>query len=104
MVGGIEAGKARVEMDRADIANLPCPCASGKTFGQCCQAEDVDPDALRENTVTALRAAGAAPELVYAYERTGLVVISTYRNRFSAADLDEWDDAVCEFREKYPIN
>jgi hypothetical protein len=92
-------------MDRAEIvANVRCPCGSGKTFARCCQAKDIDLDALRADTVTALRTTGAAPEFVYAYERTGLIVFANYRDRFSAADLDEWDDAVAEYREKHPTN
>jgi uncharacterized protein YchJ len=87
-------------MDRAELlANIRCPCGSGEMFVRCCQAKDIDLNALKANTVTALRAAGVAPEFVYAYERTGLIVVSSYRDRFSAADLDEWDDAVAEYRE-----
>jgi hypothetical protein len=37
---------------------------------------------------------------VYAYERTGIVVISGLRAVWSAADLDEWDDAIAEYNEK----
>ncbi|MEO8839967.1 MAG: SEC-C domain-containing protein [Kofleriaceae bacterium] len=92
-------------MDRAEIlANVRCPCGSGKTFAVCCQAKEIDLDALKADTITALRASGVAPEFVYAYERTGLIVVSTYRDRFSAADLDEWDDAVAEYRETHPTN
>lgn len=79
-----------------------CPCGSGNTFSQCCQAKDVGEAALRESTIAAMRAASLAPEFIYAYERTGLIVGSEYRNRFSAADLDEWDDAVTEYRELHP--
>lgn len=32
-------------------------------------------DKLRENTITALRYAGAPPEIVYAYERTGILAV-----------------------------
>ncbi|HLL23344.1 MAG TPA: SEC-C domain-containing protein [Kofleriaceae bacterium] len=92
-------------MERAEIlANVRCPCGSGELFAQCCQAKDIDLDALRTNTVVALRSAGVAPEFVYAYERTGLIVVATYRHLFSAADLDEWDDAVAEYRENHPGN
>lgn len=87
-------------MGQGKLSNIRCPCGSGQPFAQCCQARDIDLDALRADTITALRSTGAAPEFVYAYERTGLVVFAQYRNRFSAADLDEWDDAVAEYREQ----
>ena len=90
-------------MDRANfLANVRCPCGSGKSFGGCCRTKSVDLDALKADTLTALRAANAAPEFVYAYERTGLIVFAQFRERFSAADLDEWDDAVAEYRENHP--
>ncbi len=89
-------------MDRAvSLADVRCPCGSGKSFGRCCQTKAVDLDALKADTLTALQAANAAPEFVYAYERTGLIVFAQYRDRFSAADLDEWDDAVAEWRENH---
>lgn len=94
-------------MDRAKakfISTVRCPCGSGKRFAACCQLVDVDLDELKANTVAALRAASAAPEFVYAYERTGLVVFAHLRDRFSAADLDEWDDAVAEYRESNTVS
>jgi hypothetical protein len=35
---------------------------------------------------------------------TIVAIFANYRDRFSAADLDEWDDAVAEYREKLPTN
>jgi hypothetical protein len=46
-----------------------------------------------------MRAAGIPPELVYAYERTGLIVTRENRTLMSAADLDEWEDAIAEHHE-----
>jgi hypothetical protein len=63
---------------------------------------DLDEDALRESTVQAMRAAGIRPALIYAHERTGLIVTSQNRHLISAADLDEWDDAVAEYYELHP--
>jgi hypothetical protein len=54
---------------------------------------------VRAATVEAMRAAGVPPALVYAYERTGLIVTRENRSLMSAADLDEWDDAIAEYRE-----
>jgi hypothetical protein len=80
-----------------------CPCGrTGKPFAECCLAEGVNVEKLRENVIAALREAGAPPEIVYAYERTGMLVMSGLRAVWSAADLDEWDDAIAEYREALP--
>jgi hypothetical protein len=63
---------------------------------------DLDEDALRESTVQAMRAAGIRPALIYAHERPGLIVTSQNRHLISAADLDEWEDAVAEYYELHP--
>lgn len=63
---------------------------------------DLDEDALHESTVQAMRAAGIRPALIYAHERTGLIVTSQNRHLISATDLDEWEDAVAEYYELYP--
>lgn len=63
---------------------------------------DLDEDALRKNTVEAMRAAGIKPALIYAHERTGLIVTTENRQFMSAADLDEWEDAVAEYYELHP--
>ncbi len=73
-----------------------CACGSGKPFAECCLTEGVNLDKLRENTITALRSTGAPPEIVYAYERTGMLVVGGLRAVWSAADLDEWEDAIAE--------
>lgn len=79
-----------------------CPCGrTGKPFAECCLAEGVNVEMLRESTITSLRNIGAPPEVVYAYERTGIVVFGGLRAVWSAADLDEWDDAIAEYLEKH---
>src|SRR4051812_32111235 len=55
---------------------------------------------VRAATVEAMRAAGIRPALIYAYERTGLLVTRENRKVMSAADLDEWEDAIAEFDER----
>ena len=57
---------------------------------------------LRESTVAAMRAAGIRPALIYAHERTGLLVTSEHRQLVSASDLDEWEDAIAEYEELHP--
>jgi len=47
-----------------------------------------------------MRAAGIRPALVYAYKRTGLIVTHDNRQLMSAADLDEWEDAIAEHEEQ----
>jgi hypothetical protein len=91
-------------MERKDFpATDRCPCGrTGEPFAECCLAEGVNLESLRENTMKAMRDAGVAPELVYAYERTGMIVVQGLRSIWSAADLDEWDDAVSEYSEQHP--
>jgi hypothetical protein len=57
--------------------------------------------ALKASVVKQMRAAGVDPALIYAYERTGLLVAPENRELMSPADLDEWEDAIAEYREKY---
>ena len=83
-----------------------CPCSSDRAFVACCGPKGVDGPALHAHTTEALRASGVDPAFVYAYERTHLVVTPHHRTAgvLSAADLDEWDDAVSEYREAHPAN
>ena len=57
---------------------------------------------VRAATIEAMRAAGIRPALIYAYERTGLIVTKENRSLMSAADLDEWEDAIAEYDETRP--
>lgn len=83
-----------------------CPCSSGRAFVACCDPKGVDGPALHAHTIDAMRASGIDPAFVYAYERTHLIVTPDHRTAgvLSAADLDEWDDAVAEYREQHPAN
>ncbi len=54
----------------------------------------------RVATVEVMRAAGIQPASIYAYERTGLIVTRDNRHMMSAADLDEWEDAIAEYSER----
>jgi hypothetical protein len=56
---------------------------------------------VRAATVEAMRAVGVQPALIYAYERTGLIVTRESRKLMSAADLDEWEDAIAEYMETH---
>ena len=82
-----------------------CPCGSGTKFVDCCEPKAVDGDAMHASTVAAMRESGIDPAFIYAYERTHLIVTSHDRRTvgsLSTADLDEWDDAVAEYRENQP--
>lgn len=84
-----------------------CPCGSRETFEDCCEPKGVDGRALHAVTVESLRAAGADPAFVYAYERTHLLITAEFRAQHAleaATDLDEWDDAVAEYRETHRGN
>ena len=71
------------------LANVACPCGSGKAFLTCHGANPVGDVELRRSIVTAMNAAAIPPEFIYAYERTGLIVTTENRSKISAADLDE---------------
>ena len=55
---------------------------------------------IRASTIAAMQAAGIRPAVIYAYERTGLIVVKQNRHLISAADLDEWEDAIAEYDER----
>ena len=59
--------------------------------------------ALEATTVQAMRASGVDPAMVYAYERTHLIVAGDARDT-NPAELDEWEDAIAEYRERHPTN
>lgn len=41
---------------------------------------------------------GASPESIYAFHKTGLLVTAENRRQISAAELQQWDAAVAEYR------
>jgi SEC-C motif len=60
---------------------------------------DLDEDKLREDTANAMRAAGIAPALIYAYEETGLIVTQENRNLIPDVELREFDAKVREYHD-----
>ena len=58
---------------------------------------DLDEDKLREDTAEAMRAAGIAPALIYAYEETGLIVTQENRSLIPDVELREFDAKVREY-------
>jgi len=63
---------------------------------------DLDEDALRKDTVKAMSAAGIRPALIYAHEKTGLLVSTENRHLIPNVGLREWDEAVAEYYELHP--
>jgi hypothetical protein len=60
---------------------------------------DLDEDKFREETANAMRAAGIAPALIYAYEETGLIVTQENRRLIPDVELREFDAKVREYYE-----
>jgi hypothetical protein len=60
---------------------------------------DLDGDQVRADTADAMRAAGIAPALIYAYEETGLIVTQENRRLIPDVELREFDDKVREYYE-----
>jgi hypothetical protein len=56
------------------------------------------PEALEQNMLEALHAAGVRPEIIYAFQKTGRLVTEDNRKNLSQAELKEWTDAVEEWR------
>lgn len=83
-----------------------CPCGSRLDFTECCGPRGIDAAELKASVAESMRAAGVDPAMVYAYERTHLMITEHHRATplAYAADLDEWDDAVAEYRENHPTN
>jgi len=49
------------------------------------------------HAVQDMRRAGLAPELVYAFEKTGLLVTTMNQDLIPEKDLEEWDAAIAEY-------
>jgi hypothetical protein len=50
--------------------------------------------------VEAMKQAGLDPAIIYAFEKTGLIVTEANQNLISDVDRAEWEAAVMEFRDK----
>lgn len=56
----------------------------------------------REAVVEAMKVAGVPDELIYAYNKTGLMLTEEARNLMPDADVEEFEAAVEEFRLLFP--
>ncbi len=52
-----------------------------------------------EELLTAMKAAGIDPELIYAWQRTGRLVTQENRHLLPAKDVAEWQAAIEKYRE-----
>ena len=52
---------------------------------------------VKRDVLTAMRTAGIRPELVHAYERTGLLLLEDGYNKLSPADRAEYDAAIDDY-------
>ena len=93
-----------------------CPCGSGKEFKDCCDGEQFDrfddgscnepissladggsPDEVVENLmIEGMRQSGVDPAIIYAFQKTGLLVTEGTLDLIPDQDLDKWEDAVLE--------
>ena len=55
---------------------------------------------MKRDVIAAMRAAGLRPELVYAYERTGFLLLEDGYRHLSAKDRAEYDAAIDEYFSK----
>ena len=54
--------------------------------------------------VDALKEANARPEIIYAVEKTGLLVTEFNKYRLTEAEYRQWCDAIEEYRRLHPDN
>ena len=55
---------------------------------------------VKRGILAAMRAAGIRPELVHAYERTGLLLLEEGYKNLSASDKAAYDAAIDEYLEE----
>ena len=52
---------------------------------------------VKSSVLAAMRKAGIRPELIYAYERTGLILLEEGYENLSPVDRAEYDAAIDEY-------
>jgi hypothetical protein len=55
-------------------------------------------ESVRADVLQAMTAVGIAPEIAYAYAKTGLLIVAGFEENFSAEDRAEWQAAIAEYR------
>lgn len=95
-----------------------CPCGSGQKYKFCCftkgfhyladddsevaSAPDLDVDDTKKKMIELMRSTGIRPVLIYAYEKTGLMVTEKNKRLIPDGHLEEWYAAVEEYYELHP--
>lgn len=99
--------------------NDPCPCNSGQKYKKCCatkeeaeqalvskvtdrfqqhMAREHRPDeATRLQMIEAMRANGADPAYIHAFEQTGLLVFQETMHLIEPDDLEQWQVAYEDY-------
>lgn len=54
-------------------------------------------DFLNDALIAAMQKAGTPPEIVYAYRKTGLLLVESRLDTYPPDDVAEWDAAVREY-------
>jgi len=63
---------------------------------------DLDEDDIKKKTVEIMQSTGIRPALIYAYEKTGLMVTEQNKHLIPDIDIEEWQAAVEEYYELHP--
>lgn len=96
-----------------------CPCGSGVKYKKCCSVKDEAEQALisrvsdrlqerisqeprpdeatRIKMIEAMRANGADPAYIHAFEKTGILVFQETMHLIEPADLEAWQQAYEEY-------
>lgn len=99
--------------------NDACPCGSGQKYKKCCAAKEQTEQALisrvterlqqrmaqeprpdeatRIQMIEAMRANGADPAYIHAFEKTGILVFQETMHLIEPADLEAWQMAYEEY-------
>lgn len=64
--------------------------------------QPIDPDKFHRQMMEVFKAAGTPGYLVYAWEKTGLMVSAENEHMLSKKDLREWDAAIEEYWRLHP--
>ncbi|MDA8229962.1 MAG: hypothetical protein M0006_01335 [Magnetospirillum sp.] len=64
--------------------------------------QPIDPERLQREMLEVLKAAGIPDELIFAYERTGLMVSELNQHLLSDRDIAEWNAAIDEYFRLHP--
>ena len=59
--------------------------------------QPLKPEKVEKEVLAAMKKAALPAELIYAYKKTGFLVMESMRGRYSAEDLAEWNAAIAEY-------